>query len=180
MVCHPVHRHRCASNAWFTGPWSPTSTPFAARASNRTIIPGVQKPHWLAPVSQNAAAHRARCCGSRPSSVVTLRPDTRLAGVTQETRGAPSTRTVQQPHWPCGLQPSFTDVQFNWSRKAPSSESPVLPIVTATPSSSNETESSTRSVSGRMFSAPPLNPRFVDVSLRVWGRSDRSLGEVVS
>ena len=30
--------------------------------------------------------------------------------VTQATRGWPSTHTVQQPHWPCGLQPSLADV----------------------------------------------------------------------
>ena len=40
---------------------------------------------------------------------MTERPATRRAGVTQATRGAPSTSTVQHPHWPCGLQPSLAD-----------------------------------------------------------------------
>ena len=70
-------------------------------------MPGVQKPHWLAPVAANAAAQRSRSSSSRPSTVVTTRPATRRAGVTQATLGAPSTSTVQQPHWPWGLHPSF-------------------------------------------------------------------------
>jgi len=64
------------------------------------MIPGVQKPHWLAPVAQKALAHARRWSSGRPSTVVTVRPATRRAGVTQATRGAPSTNTVQQPHWP--------------------------------------------------------------------------------
>ena len=51
----------------------------------------------------------ARTGSARPSSVVTARPATRRAGVTQATRGMPSTSTVQQPHWPWGLHPSLTD-----------------------------------------------------------------------
>lgn len=61
------------------------------------MIPGVQNPHWLAPVLQNASAHSA-AASPNPSSVVTRLPATRRAGVTQETRGIPSTRTVQAPH----------------------------------------------------------------------------------
>ena len=41
--------------------------------------------------------------------MVTSRPSSRRTGVTQATRGAPSTQTVQQPHWPWGLQPSLTE-----------------------------------------------------------------------
>ena len=43
--------------------------------------------------------------------MVTARPATRRTGVTQATRGAPSTQTVQQPHWPWGLHPSLTERQ---------------------------------------------------------------------
>ena len=64
------------------------------------MIPGVQKPHWLAPVAQKRSAQSSRSAGSRPSRVVIDRPATRRAGVTHATRGAPSTSTVQQPHWP--------------------------------------------------------------------------------
>jgi len=69
-----------------------------ASAASRSTIPGVQKPHWLAPVAVKAAAQRAATAGASPSVVVTRRPATRRTGVTQATRGAPSTQTVQQPH----------------------------------------------------------------------------------
>ncbi len=63
------------------------------------MIPGVQNPHWLAPVAVKASAQTAtRSSGSSPSRVVTARPATRRTGVTHATRGAPSTQTVQQPH----------------------------------------------------------------------------------
>ncbi len=64
------------------------------------MIPGVQKPHWLAPVEVNASTQRWRTSASRPSSVVMSRPASRATGVTHATRGAPSTSTVQHPHWP--------------------------------------------------------------------------------
>ena len=72
-------------------------------------IPGVQNPHCDPPVATNAAASASRAVGSRPSTVVTERPATRAIGVTHATRGSPSTSTVQQPHWPCGAQPSLTE-----------------------------------------------------------------------
>jgi hypothetical protein len=84
------------------------------------MIPGVQKPHWLAPVAQKAAAHRP--ASGSPSTVVMARPATRRAGVTHATRGCPSTRTVQQPHCPWGLHPSFGDVAPTWSRRTSSSD----------------------------------------------------------
>ncbi len=50
----------------------------------RTTIPGVQKPHWRAPVAAKARASRSRSAGSKPSRVVTVRPATfsidKLAG----------------------------------------------------------------------------------------------------
>ena len=49
--------------------------------------------------------------GSRPSRVVTASPGSRRTGVTQATRATPSMRTVQQPHWPWGLQPSLRRAQ---------------------------------------------------------------------
>ena len=42
----------------------------------------------------------------------------RRTGVTQATRGKPSTHTVQHPHCPCGLQPSLTERQPSSSRSA--------------------------------------------------------------
>ena len=70
--------------------------PPGARAATRTMIPGVQKPHWEAPWAAKDR-HQPSASG-RPASVVTARPATRDAGVTQETRGWPSTQTVQHPH----------------------------------------------------------------------------------
>ena len=39
------------------------------------MIPGVQNPHWLAPVAAKASAHAS--ASASPSSVVTVRPATR-------------------------------------------------------------------------------------------------------
>ena len=87
-------------------------------------IPGVQKPHWLAPVEQNASPQAASRSAGSPSSVVIDRPLTRRAGVTQATRGCPSTSTVQHLHWPWGLQPSLTDIMPRRSRRTVSSVAP--------------------------------------------------------
>ena len=54
--------------------------------------------------------------GSSPSTVVTDRPATRATGVTHATRGSPSTSTVQQPHCPCGAQPSLAERMPSRSR----------------------------------------------------------------
>ena len=98
--------------------------PSPAGPRGGTRCPGVQKPHWLAPVARKAPAQRSRSSSSRPSTVVMTRPATRRTGVTQATRGAPSTSTVQHPHWPCGLQPSFGERIPRWSRRATSSDEP--------------------------------------------------------
>jgi hypothetical protein len=118
MVCQPVHRQRWAARAERTErePAAP------ARGMSRMRMPGVQKPHWLAPAATKASAQRSRSSGSTPSRVVTERPATRRAGVTQATRGRPSTQTVQQPHWPWGLQPSLTERQEKRWRRRSSSE----------------------------------------------------------
>ena len=90
-------------------------------------MPGVQNPHWLAPAATKASTQRSLTSGGSPSTVVTARPATRRTAVTQATRAAPSTQTVQQPHWPCGLQPSFTERQRNCSRNASRREVPGSP-----------------------------------------------------
>ena len=123
MDCQPVQRHRCASRADST-PWRVTGRLPCSRAARRSRIPGVQKPHWLAPAAAKAPAHRALSSGSSPSTVVTDRPATRRIAVTQATRAAPSTHTVQQPHCPWGLQPSFTERHCNCSRSASRREAP--------------------------------------------------------
>ncbi len=123
MDCHPVQRQRWASNADSTACRVRGRFPFSS-AANRMRIPGVQKPHWLAPASRKASTQRAWRAGFSPSMVVTERPAIRRTGVTQATRAAPSTQTVQHPHWPWGLQPSLTDRQRNCSRSASRREVP--------------------------------------------------------
>ena len=75
-------------------------------------MPGVQKPHWLAPLAAKASTQRALSDGGRPSTVVTERPATRRNAVTHATRAAPSIQTVQHPHCPWGLHPSLTEWQL--------------------------------------------------------------------
>jgi hypothetical protein len=86
----------------------------------RMTMPGVQNPHWSAPVAAKAAAYRSRSAASRPSSVVTVLPATRSRVRLQLTTGLPSIRTVQQPHWPDGEQPSLGLVTSSSSRSAAS------------------------------------------------------------
>ena len=131
IVRHPVHRQRWASSARPTTVSFPRSE--AASEATRMMIPGVQNPHWLAPVAVNAFVHSSRIGSGSPSRVVISRPATRDTGVTQATRGAPSTHTVQQPHWPCGLQPSFADRSPRWSRSASSSDPASSGTVTGSP-----------------------------------------------
>ena len=92
IVFHPVQRHRCASSA------RSTSSRVASSAARRITMPGVQNPHWLRARRTNASAKRRCVAASSPSTVVTSRPATRRTGVTQATRGDPSTHTVQHPH----------------------------------------------------------------------------------
>ena len=96
-VCQPVQRHRWAASAWSTAA-SSAGGALGPQPLEAHTIPGVQKPHWLAPVAQKASAHASRSSASRPSTVVITRPATRRTGVTHEPaarrRPAPcSTRT---------------------------------------------------------------------------------------
>ena len=124
--CHPVQRQRCASRAdstaWRVGAALPPS-----RAARRNTMPGVQKPHWLAPLATKASTQRALSEGGRPSTVVTERPATRRSAVTHATRAAPSIQTVQHPHCPWGLHPSLTEWHRNCSRSASSRDVPRRP-----------------------------------------------------
>ena len=80
-----------------------------------------------------ASAQPARTASGRPSRVVTSRPSSRRTGVTQATRGAPSTHTVQQPHWPWGLQPSFSERSESCSRRTSSRVAPSSATSTSAP-----------------------------------------------
>ena len=104
------------------------------------MIPGVQNPHCDPPTSTNAPARRSHTSASSPARVVTERSATRSIGVTQATRASPSTSTVQQPHWPWGAQPSFTEMIPSRSRSTERSDSPgVCAVVTGLPSHTNVT-----------------------------------------
>ena len=131
-VRHPVHRHRWAARARCTASTDVRSS----IAATRTMIPGVQNPHCDAPLAVNASAH-ATASGS-PSTVVTSRPATRPTGVTHETRGLPSTSTVQHPHCPCGLHPSLAERAPRRSRRTSRRETSVSAISTGRPSRRKE------------------------------------------
>ncbi|MCP9972265.1 hypothetical protein LUX57_50275 [Actinomadura madurae] len=88
--------------------------PARSRAVAWTTCPGVQKPHWNAPRSANAA-RRSADSSARPSAVVTS-PSTSSTGVAQDSRGRPATSTVQAPHSPRS-HASLTDVAPNRSRR---------------------------------------------------------------
>ena len=163
MVCHPVHRHRCAASARSRS--RPAVLPLARAAAARMTMPGVQKPHCEPPVDTNASANGSRTDGSRPSRVVTTRPAMRTTGVTHATRASPSTSTVQHPHWPCGAQPSFAAVRPSRSRSTFSSVSPgSASTTTGSPLHVNSTRSDTctsaRQDTGmRSLSRRPLSRR---------------------
>ena len=132
-VNQPVQRHRCAASERFTS--------LSRLPAKRMTMPGVQNPHCEPPVARNAAAAASRAVGSSPSTVVTVRPATRAAGVTQATRGSPSTSTVQHPHCPCGAHPSFAETtpsrRNTFSSDSPRSRS--ASTLTGAPLSTNST-----------------------------------------
>ena len=148
-------------------PWSARSAmpaPVGGAGPRRCSRPQCLEPHDDARGTEPALAgparpgtrrpRPARSASGRPSSVVTTRPATRRSGVTQATRGWPSTSTVQQPHWPWGLQPSFTERAPRRSRRASASEQPSSSTATARPSTVSET-----TVTGDATS-PPGEDRF--------------------
>ncbi len=76
-----------------------------------------------------AASTKARAVSSRsaaetPSRVSTDLPSHFSAAVAQVTLAAPSMMARQQPHWPCGWQPSLSDLMPHRSRRASSRDSP--------------------------------------------------------
>src|SRR5579872_272627 len=118
ILAYPVQRQRWAPR-WRAASSRARSAPFlSSSAFSRTTMPGVQKPHWSAPVAENASAKRRRSSGAMPSRVVTERPSTRSSPSEQAMIALPSRRTVQQPHWPDGEQPSFGEVTSSSSRSA--------------------------------------------------------------
>src|SRR4051794_18167882 len=109
------------------------------------IIPGVQKPHWVAKPSRKACwiGDRVPSAGVVPSSVFTLEPLIVSTGTRQDITGSPSSRHVQVPQVPTP-QPRLAAVRPSVSRRAPSSVVPGL----ATNSSSAPLTSSSMTLDG--------------------------------
>ena len=105
------------------GPWPGPSAPRPA-PPGASRCPGCRTRTGWPRRRRRPRPTRRRTSGSRPSVVVTARPATRRTGVTHDTRGAPSIHTVQQPHWPWGLQPSLGARQPSCSRRASSRLAP--------------------------------------------------------
>ena len=82
--------------------WSSLGRGFSARSAvAATTMPGMQKPHWIAPVSTKA------CCTGEswpslpnPSTVVTVALPTSPARHRHARAAIPSIKTVQLPHTP--------------------------------------------------------------------------------
>ena len=76
-----------------------------ARAKN----PGVQNPHWTAPLATNARPSVRRRLSGKPSMVIMRAPLTFCMGVIQASAGPAFISTRQAPQVASPLQPSFTD-----------------------------------------------------------------------
>ena len=80
-------------------------------------MPGVQKPHWMAPDSTNASWIRCGFSGVPSPSVVTMSAPSRRATLAWQARVAsPFTRTVHVPHCPLRSQDCLTLVSLCPSR----------------------------------------------------------------
>src|SRR5207244_12239569 len=96
--------------------WLGRGLPASSSQAER-IMPGVQNPHCRPCCSQNAC-----CTGwsfpscASPSMVVTERPSTCTAKSEHDFTAAPSSRTVQAPHWLVS-QPTCVPVSPSASRR---------------------------------------------------------------
>jgi len=82
----------------------------------------MQNPHWHPPASWKLSASWSRTSLEKPSIVSIRRPCSLGIFITHESRGWPSTRTVQQPQCPCGSQPLLGEVIPKSSRRTLSSD----------------------------------------------------------
>ncbi len=89
----------------------------SSRALADMIIPGVQKPHWMAPDRTKASWMRWGFSGvPRPSTVMTSAPSRSAILVRQERTALPLTITMQAPHWPLRSQDCLAPVRRRSSR----------------------------------------------------------------
>src|SRR5208282_4580427 len=91
---------------------------WAKSARAAISMPGVQKPHCSAWVSQKASCRMLKVSGSgaKPSTVSTEVPSAWTAKIKQERTGRPSSSTEQAPHTPCS-QPVCVPVRRSTSRR---------------------------------------------------------------
>ena len=87
-------------------------------------IPGMQNPHWLAPVLWKAFCTAVSSPGrARPSTVSMLAPCAFAAGIRHDFTSRPPTNTEHVPHSPAP-HPSFVPVSCSSSRKTSSKRRP--------------------------------------------------------
>ena len=83
----------------------------------------MQNPHCKPAVAAKQSAMSEVSSSGRPSSVTTSLPSAFLAFIAQVTTALPPTTARQQPHWPCGEQPSLTLVTPQRFRRTSRSDS---------------------------------------------------------
>src|SRR5712692_9475563 len=87
----------------------------------------MQKPHCRPAVETNDSLKISFSASGIPSTVQTSLLSALAASITHETTALPSSRTVQQPHCPCGAQPFLGEIRSHSSRSRSIS---VVPAVT--------------------------------------------------
>ena len=151
-------RRRCAGTRSSGTCWAP-STSRSRRRSDRastsssavaaTTMPGVQKPHCIAPPSTNARCTGCICRrGASPSTVVTDRPTTSAIGTTQARASAPSISTLHAPH-AASPQPYLVPVSPRSSRSQPNRWRPATsPARRSTPLTTTESSGGGSGIGG--------------------------------
>ena len=90
----------------------------SSRALVAMIMPGVQKPHWMAPARTKASWIKWGFSGvPRPSTVMTSAPSSFTTFVMQERTDLPLTMTVQAPHCPFRSQDCLVPVRCRSPRR---------------------------------------------------------------
>ena len=140
----------------------------------RDSWPGMQNPHWAAPVSRNAcwSGASAPSPAARPSTVVTRAPSASIASTRHESTLRPSSRTVQAPHSPT-RQHSLVPVSPRSSRRT---SSRVWCASTSTDRSRPLTSGGSDDPSSRGAPRQALDGRRTPRSPRTWSIARRYSG----
>ncbi|OPZ77026.1 MAG: hypothetical protein BWY79_01348 [Actinobacteria bacterium ADurb.Bin444] len=123
ILAYPVQRHRFPAMASRIS--GSEGLEFRdSKAVALTTNPGVQKPHWIAPLATKASWRGVSPpSADNPSMVVISRFSTSPTNTRHELRGWPSMRTIQAPHSP-SPHPSLAPVRPRRSRRQNSRVSP--------------------------------------------------------